>query len=257
MAKEQLTGWLTIVRKETVRIFRIWSQTLVPPVITTSLYLLIFGKLLGSRFLFGQSLNYLHFISPGIILMAVITNSYGNTSASFFGAKFSRSIEELLVSPLNTHTILIGYITGGLLRGIFVGFLVGAMTFLFNGDLGLKRPILAMGILVLVSLVFSLGGILNALLAKNFDDINFIPTFVLTPLTYLGGIFYSKDMLPEFWQVVLQFNPIYYMISSFRYAFFETNSQILIISVIFLATLIILLYMTNFFLIEKGNSLRQ
>lgn len=209
----------TIWRKECTRFLRIWVQTLVPPAITMSLYFVIFGSLIGSRIGQMGGFSYMEFIVPGLIMMSVITNAYANVSSSFFSAKFQRNIEELLVSPVPTWVIIAGFVGGGVARACLIGVIVTCVSLLF-----VDVQIYNLGIIVLTLLLtatlFSMAGLLNGLYAKNFDDISVIPTFVLTPLTYLGGVFYSLSLLPEFWQAVSRFNPVGYMVNGFRYGFF-------------------------------------
>ncbi len=206
----------TIVVKEVRRFTRIWVQTLIPPAITMTLYFIIFGNLVGSRIGEMDGFDYMQFIVPGLIMMSVITNSYGNVVSSFFGTKFQRNIEELLVAPVPNWVILAGYVIGGVARGLSVGFIVTLLSLFFT-DLTLAHPFVTLSILFLTAVVFSLGGFINAIYANSFDDIAVVPTFILTPLTYLGGVFYSISLLPEFWQGVSQLNPILYMVNTFRY----------------------------------------
>ncbi|MDV6234991.1 ABC transporter permease [Leptospira ellisii] len=215
---EQFNAFKTIVIKETVRILRIWIQTLIPPGITITLYFIIFGKLVGSQIGNIGNHTYIQFIVPGLVMMSVIINSYNNVVSSFFGAKFQRNIEELLVSPTPPSLIVLGYTAGGIVRGILVGLLVIAVSLFFT-QLEVYNVFMLLGTVVLSSFLFSLGGFLNALFAKKFDDVTIIPTFILTPLTYLGGVFYSIEMLPPFWRNLSQLNPILYMVNAFRYGF--------------------------------------
>ena len=210
------TAFWTIVVKEVRRFTRIWVQTLVPPAITMTLYFIIFGNLVGSRIGEMGGYDYMQYIAPGLIMMSVITNSYGNVVSSFFGTKMQRHIEELLVAPVPNWVILAGFVIGGVARGLMVGVIVTALSLFFT-DLSLAHPLITIVIVFLTAVVFALGGFLNAMFANTFDDISIIPTFVLTPLTYLGGVFYSISMLPEFWQWVSQLNPILYMVNTFRY----------------------------------------
>jgi ABC-2 type transport system permease protein len=209
-------GFTTIVRKEVTRILRIWGQTIVPPAITMSLYFIIFGELIGGRIGTMGGFSYMEYIVPGLVIMSVITNSYGNMVSSFFGAKFGKHIEELLISPLPNWVILAGYVSGALLRGLMVGAVV-LLVSLFFTHLQVAHLLVAISVLLLTAVVFSLAGMVNAIYAQKFDDIAIIPTFILAPLTYLGGVFYSIDLLPEFWQKVSVFNPILYMVNGFRY----------------------------------------
>ena len=208
-------GYRTIVRKEVTRILRIWGQTIVPPAITMTLYFIIFGELIGRRIGDMGGFSYMQYIVPGLVIMSVITNSYGNMVSSFFGAKFGRHIEELLISPLPNWIILGGYVTGALLRGVMVGAVV-MMVSLFFTRIQVQEPLVLLSVLVLTAIVFALAGMVNAIYAQKFDDIAICPTFVLAPLTYLGGVFYSIALLPDFWQKVSVFNPILYMVNGFR-----------------------------------------
>ncbi|MDZ4728794.1 MAG: ABC transporter permease [Xanthomonadales bacterium] len=209
-------GYTTIVRKEITRILRIWGQTIVPPAITMSLYFIIFGELIGQRIGDMGGFTYMQYIVPGLVIMSVITNSYGNMVSSFFGAKFGKHIEELLISPLPNWIIMAGYVTGAVVRGLMVGFVVLLVSLLFT-HLQVSHLLVAISVLLLTAIVFSLAGMINTIFAQKFDDITIIPTFILAPLTYLGGVFYSIDLLPEFWQRVSAFNPILYMVNGFRY----------------------------------------
>ena len=200
-------AFLTIVRKEIRRFMRIWVQTITPPAINAILYMLIFGGLVGSRISEMDGVPYMDFIVPGVIMMGIIINSYSNVSSSMFNAKMQHFIEELVVAPVSNITILAGFIIGGVARGLTVGLLVSVVAYLFT-DLSPMHPLITVSIAILTSIMFSLGGFLNALFAKSFDDISIVPNFVLTPLTYLGGIFYSISMLPEFWQSVSKLNPV-------------------------------------------------
>lgn len=213
---EKLNALKTIVIKEYLRFIRIWIQTVLPPAITTALYFVIFGKLIGSQIGDIDGYKYMDYIVPGLILMAVITNSYGNVVSSFYSAKFQRSIEELLVSPTPNYLILIGYVAGGVARGIIVGIVVTLVAMYFS-NINIYSYGITFLVFVLTATLFSIAGLINAIYANSFDDISIVPTFILTPLTYLGGIFYSIDMLPDFWQTLSLANPILYMINSFRY----------------------------------------
>ncbi|QIK37721.1 ABC transporter permease [Caldichromatium japonicum] len=209
----------TILIKEVLRFMRIWVQTILPSVITTTLYFIIFGRLIGERIGPMAGLGYLDFIVPGLVLMAVITNSYANVVSSFYSSKFSRYIEELLIAPIPNWVILAGYIAGGAARGLAVGGVVLGVALLFT-DVHVHDPWVTLGIMLLTAVLFSLGGLINAIYANSFDDISIVPTFVLTPLTYLGGVFYSIELLPEFWRNISLVNPILYMINAFRYGLF-------------------------------------
>ncbi|ODQ01818.1 MULTISPECIES: ABC transporter permease [Salinivibrio] len=246
----------TLIHKEVVRFTRIWVQTLVPPAITMSLYFIIFGNLIGSRIGEMEGFTYMEYIVPGLIMMSVITNSYSNVASSFFSAKFQHNIEELLVAPIPNYVIIAGYIGGGMCRGLAVGALV-TMTSLFFVDLQIAHPLIVITTVVLTSAVFALGGLINAIFAKTFDDISLIPTFVLTPLTYLGGVFYSLSLLPEFWQGVSKLNPIVYMVNAFRYGFLGVSDVGITTSFGVLLLFIAGLYALAWGLISRGTGLRS
>src|SRR5262249_46503598 len=218
LARTDVVGFNTIVLREFHRIVRIWAQTIVPPAITATLYFVIFGSLIGRRIGDMGGYTYIQYIAPGLIMMSVITNSYGNVVSSFFGAKFGKHIEELLVSPLPNWLIVAGYMAGGVLRGIIVGAVVTIITLIFT-KLHIHNLLVVLSAVLLSSVVFALAGMINAVFAKNFDQITFIPTFVLTPLTYLGGVFYTIKLLPEWAQGISHGNPILYMVNAFRFGF--------------------------------------
>jgi len=209
-------GYKTIVRKEVTRIFRIWGQTIVPPVITMSLYFIIFGEVIGRRIGEIGGFTFMQYIVPGLVIMSVITNSYGNMVSSFFGAKFGKHIEELLVSPLPNWIILFGYVTGALVRGVMVGTVVMFVSLFFT-RIQVQHPLVMLSVIFMTAMVVALAGVIYSIFAQKFDDIAIIPTFVLTPLSYLGGVFCSIALLPEFWRKVSAFNPILYMVNGFRY----------------------------------------
>ncbi len=215
-------GFKTIIIREFSRIVRIWGQTILPPAVTATLYFIIFGSLIGKRVGQVDGYDYLQFIAPGLIMMTVITNSYANVVSSFFGAKFGKHLEELLVSPLPNWLIVAGYTAGGILRGMLVGTVVMVVALCFT-RLAVQHVFAILSAVLLTSVVFSLGGFINAMFAKNFDQISWFPTFVLTPLTYLGGVFYSIRMLPGWAHVASHANPILYMVSAFRYGFLGTS----------------------------------
>ncbi|MDT8439313.1 MAG: ABC transporter permease [Wenzhouxiangellaceae bacterium] len=215
-ARSYWIGYQTIVIKEVTRIVRIWPQTVLPPAITMTLYFVIFGQLIGRRIGEMGGMDYMQFIVPGLIMLSVITNSYGNITSSFFGAKFGRHIEELLVSPLPPILILAGYVTGAMFRALVVAALVLVVASFF-ADLSIHNWPVTIAIVLLTSIVFSLGGFINAIFAQKFDDIAIVPTFVLQPLTYLGGVFFSVELLPGLWQHIALANPILYMVNGFRY----------------------------------------
>ncbi|EKT54225.1 ABC transporter permease [Providencia sneebia] len=246
----------TIWIKEITRFTRIWVQTLLPPVITMSLYFIIFGNLIGSRIGDMGGVDYMQFIVPGLIMMSVITNSYANVCSSFFGSKFQKNIEELLVAPVPTHVIIAGFVGGGVARGILVGLLVTIVS-LFFIPLQVHSWTMVVVTLLLTSIVFSLAGLLNAIFAKSFDDISIVPTFILTPLTYLGGVFYSLTLLPPFWQAVSKLNPIVYMISGFRYGFLGIADVSIAVTLGVLMIFLIVFYVLTWYLIEQGRGLRS
>ncbi|MBB6340848.1 ABC-2 type transport system permease protein [Pseudomonas fluvialis] len=254
--RSNLIALQTIVIREVRRFTRIWPQTLLPPAITMALYFVIFGRLIGSQVGGVGQFSYMEFIVPGLIMMSVITNSYGNVVSSFYSSKFQRNIEELLVSPVSPHTILVGYLVGGVLRGLAVAFIVTLLSLFFT-----KLQVHHLGVTVLVMLltatIFSMGGFINAVFARSFDDISIIPTFVLTPLTYLGGVFYSITLLPEFWQKVSMANPILHMVNAFRYGilgFSDINIGWAMASMLVAAAL---LYGVCINLLKSGRGMRQ
>ncbi|WP_456069806.1 ABC transporter permease [Haemophilus paraphrohaemolyticus] len=251
-----LTGFFTLATKESKRVIRIWRQTLVPPVITTTLYFLIFGQLIGGRIGDMRGVSYMQFIAPGLVMMTAITASYVNSASSFFLSKFTKTYEELLVSPLSTHNIIWGYIVGSVVRGGLAGILVMLVALLFI-TFDIHSWVMIFSTLLLTTISFALGGLINAVYAKTFDDVGLIPTFVLTPLTYLGGVFYSISLLPDFWQAVSKFNPIVYMINGFRYGFLGISDMPIFYTFLVLVSLCIMLYWFAFSLIEKGVGLRS
>ena len=246
----------TIVRKEVVRVFRIWMQTLVPPIITQSLYFVIFGGFVGSQVRAINGVSYMAFIVPGLVMMAVITSSFSNTVSSFFSVKFMRSIDELLVSPMSNWVIVLGYSLGGVVRGLFVGLIVFLVSMFFTHPI-ITHPFLIATFVLLTSTVFSLGGFLNALFAKKFDDVSIFPTFVLTPLTYLGGVFYPISALPHLWQIVSKANPIVYMIDGFRYGFYGFSSISVWISLGMLAGFTVGIFTLCVWLMNRGTGIRS
>ena len=246
----------TIVRKEIVRVMRIWVQTIVPPAITMTLYFIIFGNLIGRRIGSMDGFDYMQYIAPGLIMMSVITNSYGNVVSSFFGAKFGRHIEEMLVAPMSYATIIIGHVAGGVLRGLLVGLLVTVIALFFT-RLTVAHPLVVISIVLLSSIVFSLAGFINAIFARKFDDISIVPTFVLTPLTYLGGVFYSISMLPEFWQNVSKANPILYMVNAFRYGILGTSDISIGHAYAILIVFVVVLFTGCMYLMQRGIGIRE
>lgn len=253
---EQYIAFKTIVIKECLRFLRIWVQTLIPPIITVALYFVIFGNLVGSQIGNIGEFTYMEFIVPGLVLMALISNSYANVVSSFYGSKFQRNIEEMLISPLPNYLILIGFISGGIARGVLVGVAV-LLVSLFFSDLNIHSYAVTIVVFILTSILFSLAGMINAIYANSFDDITIIPTFVLTPLTYLGGIFYSISMLPEFWQNVSLINPILYMINAFRYGLLGVSDIPLTHAFIIITAFIIVLFMFSLHLLKTGKGLKH
>ncbi len=246
----------TLMRKEVTRFIRIWTQTLIPPVITTCLYFLIFGNLIGPRIGPMQGHTYIDFIVPGLVMMSVITGAYTNVASSFFSSKFQRFIEEIMVSPVPNYVILIGYLTGGICRGIVVGGIVLVVSSLF-ANVNIVSPVITIVIFILTALVFSLGGMLNGMFARKFDDVSIIPNFVLTPLIYLGGVFYSVQMLPQFWQTVSLANPILYVINVARYAFLGSSDVGIWISFTVIGISIAILFTICMVLLERGYGMRE
>ena len=250
-----LVAYQTIIIKEITRFTRIWVQTIIPPAISMTLYFVIFGSLIGSRIGKMQSFNYMEFIAPGIVMMAIINNSYSNVVSSFFGAKLQGHIEEMLVAPVPNIIILAGYVTGGVIRGLLVGVIVTIVA-LFFAELKVDNYFIVFAVVLLTSILFSLGGMINAVFAKKFDDISIIPTFVLTPLIYLGGVFYSIDMLPEFWQSVSRFNPILYMVNAFRYGMLGVSDINIVHAFSIILLFIVILFCYSLYLLNKGTGLR-
>ncbi|GAA5132255.1 ABC transporter permease [Thalassotalea piscium] len=246
----------SILHKETHRFLRIWVQTLVPPAITISLYFVIFGSLIGARIGEMGGFDYMSFIVPGLIMMSVITNSYSNVASSFFSAKWQRNVEEMLVAPVPNWVIVAGYVGGGMARGLLVGLIVTVVA-LFFVDIQIHNIWVIIATVCLTSATFALGGLINAIFAGSFDDISIIPTFILTPLTYLGGVFYSISLLPEFWQGVSKLNPIVYMVNAFRYGFLGTSDVSLTASFGVLLIFIVTLFAIAMTLITKGIGLRS
>ncbi len=252
---EQWIAFLTIVDKEIRRFLRIWQQTLLPPAITVALYFVIFGALIGPRIGQMSGFSYMDFVVPGLIMMAVITNSYGNVVSSFFGNKFAGAIEELLVSPVPHYVILLGFVVGGIVRGVMVGAIVTVLALFFT-HLQVQHILITVGMVLMTAALFSLAGFINAVFAQSFDDISIIPTFVLTPLTYLGGVFYSVDLLPAFWQGVSHANPILHMVNAFRYGLLGISDVHVGAAFAMVAILIVGLSAYSLYLLKKGKRLR-
>ncbi len=251
-----LTALYTIARREMTRILRIWTQTLIPPAITMTLYFMIFGKLIGSRIQDMDGVSYMAFIVPGLVMMSVIQNAYGNISSSFFGAKFGRHIEELLVSPMPNWVILLGYVAGAVLRGLMVGAIVLVIALFFT-KLEVPHPIITFVTVILGATIFALAGFINAIYAKKFDDIAIIPTFILTPLTYLGGVFYSVKILPEWAQSMTHLNPVFYIVNAFRYGLLGIHDMPLWQSFSLMGFFIVALGAFSLYLLNRGTGLRS
>ncbi len=252
-----LVALQTLVRREIVRIMRIWTQTLIPPAITMTLYFVVFGKLIGGRIgTIEGGFSYIQYIVPGLVMMSIITNSYGNISSSFFGAKFSRSVEEMLVSPMPNWVILLGYVTGAVTRGLVVGVLV-LLIALFFTSLHVVHPIITFLSVLLGATIFSLAGFVNAVFAKKFDDIALVPTFVITPLTYLGGVFYSINMLGEPWQTISRINPILYRVNAFRFGVLGITDVNIWIAFVVMLGFVVALSIVALQLLQRGIGLRS
>ena len=254
--QQQYHAFKTLFIKEILRFIRIWLQTVVPAVITTGLYFIIFGQLIGSQLSDIDGQSYMDYIVPGIILLSVINNSYANVVSSFYGAKFQHHIEEILVSPVPNYLIILGFVSGGVVRGLVVGVVVSFVASFFT-DLGNYNLLITLSVVVLTATLFSLAGFVNAIFANSFDDITIIPTFVLTPLTYLGGIFYSVHMLPEFWQQVSWFNPIMYMINAMRYGMLGVSDINIVTAFLVICLFLVLLFLFSLYLLKKGIGIRS
>jgi ABC-2 type transport system permease protein len=246
----------TIARREVARILRIWAQTLVPPAITATLYFLIFGRLVGSRIGSMNGYTYMEFIVPGLVMMSIIQNAYGNISSSFFGAKFGRHVEELLVSPMPNWVILGGYVAGGVLRGLMVGIIVLIIAMFFT-PVRVPHPLVMVSTVLLGATIFSLAGFINAVYAKKFDDVAIVPTFILTPLTYLGGVFYSTRLLPPWAEAATHMNPIFYMVNAFRYGLLGASDVPLSIAYTLMLGFTAVLSGLALWLLKRGVGLRS
>lgn len=256
MTRTNVVGFNTIIIREFSRITRIWGQTIVPPAITAGLYFIIFGSLIGGRIGDMGGYSYIQYIAPGLIMMSVITNSYGNVVSSFFGAKFGKHIEELLVAPLPHWLIVAGYVSGGVMRGLVVGAVVTIITLIFT-RLHIHNVLVVISAVVLSSVVFSLAGMINAIFAKNFDQISFIPTFVLTPLTYLGGVFYTIKLLPDWAQGISHANPILYMVNAFRFGFLGVSDVKVGLAYSIMLAAAVVLYVSCVWLLHRGVGTRE
>ncbi|MFK8040123.1 MAG: ABC transporter permease [Rickettsiaceae bacterium] len=256
MIKRNAIALKTLFNKELKRILRIWPQTLLPPVITISLYFIIFGTIIGARLGSVHGVSYIEYIVPGLIMLAVINNAYTNVVSSFFSAKFQRNLEELLVSPMYNSIIIIGFISGGIFRGLMVGAIVTFISSFFI-VIHIQHLFFTIMIALLTAALFSLAGLLNGIFARKFDDISIIPTFVLTPMTYLGGVFYSINALPNFWQYVSHLNPVFYMINAFRYGFLGHSDVHYTHSLFIILSFIVAGYSLALWLFYKGYGMRS
>lgn len=256
IAEVNWVAFKTIIAKEIRRFMRIWVQTIVPPAVSAVLYMMIFGTLIGSRVGEMDGHRYIDFIIPGIIMMSVITNSYSNTVSSFFSAKFQRHLEELLIAPVYNWVILAGYVAGGVCRGLAVGALVAAVSLVFT-RIWIENPLTTVVVVVLTAVLFSIAGVINAVFAKSFDDISIIPNFVLTPLTYLGGIFYSVKLLPDFWERLSLINPVLYMVNGFRYGILGTSDIQVGWSLFVISAFIVLLGSLALYLLNSGIGIKS
>lgn len=252
----RLVAFNTLLTREVRRFIRIWPQTLLPPAITMTLYFIIFGSLIGSRIGEMGGFSYMEYIAPGIIMMSVINNAYANVASSFYSAKFQSHIEELLVAPVPNHLILAGYVAGGTARGLCVGLIVTIVSLFFT-TIEIQHLLITISMVVLSAIMFALGGFINAIYARSFDEISIIPTFILTPMTYLGGVFYSISLLPEFWQNVSLLNPILYMVNAFRFGMLGVSD--IAIEMAFSIIIICIIGLTSFalYLLNKGTGIRH
>ena len=256
---QKWTSFYTMLRKDVVRMFRIWIQTFLPSVITSSLYFLVFGTVLGSQIGQMQGVDYMVFVIPGLVMLAIVTTSYANTSFTFFSSKFfARNIEEILVSPTPPWLMIAGFVGGGVVRGVITGTLVMLVSMFFTGlSLAIHNFLIILGFAILTSIVFALAGLVNGIYAKTIDGINIVPTFVLTPLVYLGGIFYSVHSLPEWWQWLTYANPLFYLINGFRYGFLGITDVSITVSVTMLLGMVAILVALNWYFIRTGLGLKQ
>lgn len=251
-----LIAFQTIIVKEVRRFTRIWVQTLVPPAITMCLYFIIFGNLIGSRIGEMGGYDYMQYIVPGLIMMSVITNSYANVVSSFYSAKFQNCVEEILVSPTPNYIILAGFVGGGVARGVLVGLVVTLLSLFFT-ELHLEHLFITFVVVILTATLFAIGGFINAVFANKFDDISIVPTFVLTPLTYLGGVFYSIDLLPDFWRSVSLINPIVYMVNAFRFGILGVSDVNVYFSIFMISGFVLVFGIVALQLLNKGVGIRS
>lgn len=256
VGRARWVGFWTIVRREYQRIIRIWGQTIVPSAVTSVLYFVIFGSLIGRRVGQMDGFDYMQYIAPGLIMMAVITNSYANVVSSFFGAKFQRFLEEISVSPMPPWLIVLGYVAGGVLRGLLVGVVVTVISLFFT-KLSIHHVFFIFAAVLLTAFVFATGGFINAVFAKNFDQVNFVPTFILTPLTYFGGVFYSISLLPDWAQVASHLNPILYMVNAFRWGFLGTSDVNVAVAFAMMISFAVGLFAVAVWLMKRGIGMRE
>lgn len=253
---EQYVAFVTILSKEVRRFMRIWTQTLLPSAITMSLYFVIFGALIGQRIGTMGGFSYMEFVVPGLIMMAIVTNSYSNVVSSFFGSKFNHSVEELLVSPTPNYVILMGYVLGGVTRGVLVALIVTTVSLFFT-QLHIHSYFVVIAIVLMTSTLFALAGFINAVYANSFDDISIVPTFILTPLIYLGGVFYSMDLLPDFWANVSKLNPLVYVVNAFRYGVLGASDVSLPLAFGMISLFTVAAFIFSMHLLNSGTRLRQ
>lgn len=256
IARARWIGFQTIILREFGRILRIWGQTIVPSVVTAALYFVIFGSLIGRRIGSMDGIDYMQYIAPGLIMMAVITNSYANVSSSFYGAKFGRYLEEVLVSPLPNWVIVLGYVGGGVLRGLLVGLAVTIVTLFFTHLPVQHLPSIFLAVF-LTAAIFSLAGLINGVFAKNFDQVNWIPTFILTPLTYFGGVFYSINLLPDWARTISYANPILHMVNAFRYGFLGSSDVHVLSAFVIMGISVVVLFVIALQLMSRSAGLRD
>lgn len=254
--RQQAIALSTLSRKEYRRVVRIWGQTILPPAINMALYFVIFGNLIGSRIGRVGGFDYKQYIAPGLIMMAVITNAYGNVVSSFFSAKINRHLEEMLVAPMSNVTIVLGHMAGGIIRGVFVGLAVTGVALLFT-PLPFTHPLITISVFLLCAAIFSLGGLINGIVASNFDDVTIIPSFVLQPLIYLGGVFYSIEMLPELAQQVSRLNPILYLVNAFRYGILGVADVPIGFSYLMMVLSLAVLFGTCVLMLNRGFRIRE
>lgn len=254
--REYLIAYRTIVTKEALRFLRIWKQTVLPAAMTTILYFVVFGKLMGDQIGPMAGYRYVDYIVPGLILMSVISNSYSNVVSSFYSTKFQRHIEELIIAPIPNWVILAGYVSGGVARGIVVGLAVTAVSRFFT-EIPVRHFMATVFVFLLTAVLFSLAGFINGIFAKSFDDISIVPTFILTPLTYLGGVFYSIELLPEFWRQLSLVNPILYMVNAFRYGLLGVSDIPVSVAFTIISGFVLALTAVSLFLLARGVGIKS